>query len=260
MSAANDFTGLLEPAVDIARTAGEKILEIYNSDFAVEEKDDRSPLTAADMASHHAIIDGLKALKPDIPVLSEESKSLPFKERSGWQTYWLVDPLDGTKEFVKRNGEFTVNIAFIEGDRPVLGVVYVPVTGMMYFGSDGVGAFKRENGQDSPIRVSAFGGGTPRVVASRSHRDERTDEFLAAYPVERLISAGSSLKLCRVAEGTADMYPRLGRTMEWDIAAGHAVLCAAGGSVSTLDGQTLRYGKPGFDNPHFVARGWKGAA
>ena len=169
MSTANDFTGLLEPAVDIARTAGEKILEIYNSDFAVEEKDDRSPLTAADMASHHAIIDGLKALTPDIPVLSEESKSLPFEERSGWQTYWLVDPLDGTREFIKRNGEFTVNIALIRYHYPILGVVHVPVRGTTYTGLVGKWASRHNaDGTMDHIRVRKPCADPVAVVGSRS--------------------------------------------------------------------------------------------
>jgi 3'(2'), 5'-bisphosphate nucleotidase len=258
MSTSNDFTGLLEPAEEIARTAGGKILEIYNSDeFAVEEKDDRSPLTAADMASHHAIVDGLKALTPDIPVLSEESKSLPFEERSSWQTYWLVDPLDGTKEFIKRNGEFTVNIALIHDGVPVLGVVHVPVTGVTYKACEGLGAYKQEAGSEPrKITVRTLTGGPVLVVGSRSHRGESLNAFLEKVGEHEMVSMGSSLKICLVAEGAADIYPRLGLTSEWDTAAAQCVVEQAGGTVTDTDMQPLRYNtKDSLLNPFFLVFG-----
>jgi 3'(2'), 5'-bisphosphate nucleotidase len=258
MSSANEFTGLLEPAVDIARVAGEKILEIYNSsDFGVQEKDDRSPLTAADMASHHAIIDGLKALTPDIPVLSEESKSMPFSERSSWHTYWLVDPLDGTKEFIKRNGEFTVNIALIHDGVPVLGVVHVPVTGVTYRGCEGLGASKQEAGSEpGRISVRTLGDGPLLVVGSRSHRGDSLNAFLEKVGEHEMVSMGSSLKLCLVAEGAADIYPRLGPTSEWDTAAAQCVVEQAGGTVTDTDMKPLRYNtKDSLLNPFFLVFG-----
>ena len=257
MSTTNDFTGLLEPAVEIARVAGGKILEIYNSDFAVEEKDDRSPLTAADMASHHAIVDGLQALTPDIPVLSEESKSLPFDVRSGWQTYWLVDPLDGTKEFIKRNGEFTVNIALIHNGVPVLGVVHVPVTGVTYRACEGLGAFRQEAGSEPRrIGVRTLTDGPVLVVGSRSHRGESLNAFLEKLGEHEMVSMGSSLKICLVAEGAADIYPRLGLTSEWDTAAAQCVVEQAGGTVTDTDMQPLRYNtKDSLLNPFFLVFG-----
>ena len=258
MSTSNDFTGLLEPAEEIARTAGGKILEIYNSDeFAVEEKDDRSPLTAADMASHHAIVDGLKALTPDIPELSEETKSQPFEERSSWQTYWLVDPLDGTKEFIKRNGEFTVNIALIHDGVPVLGVVHVPVTGVTYKACEGLGAYKQEAGSEPrKIMVRTLTGGPVLVVGSRSHRGESLNAFLEKVGEHEMVSMGSSLKICLVAEGAADIYPRLGLTSEWDTAAAQCVVEQAGGTVTDTDMQPWRYNtKDSLLNPFFLVFG-----
>ena len=257
MSAANDFTGLLEPVVELAHVAGEKILEVYNSDFAVQEKDDRSPLTAADMASHHAIVAGLQALTPDIPVLSEESASLPYSERSAWQTYWLVDPLDGTKEFIKRNGEFTVNIALIHDGVAVLGVVYVPVTGVTYKACEGLGAFKQEaGGEPARIHVRTLADGPVMVVGSRSHRGESLNAFLEKLGEHEMVGMGSSLKLCLVAEGVADIYPRLGLTSEWDTAAAQCVVEQAGGTVTDTDMQPLRYNtKDSLLNPFFLVYG-----
>lgn len=253
-----DTTELAEPVVDLARVAGDAILAIYNSDDCkVEAKADNSPLTAADMASHHAIVDGLQALTPDIPVLSEESASLPYSERSGWSVYWLVDPLDGTREFIKRNGEFTVNIALIEDGVPVLGVVYVPVTGTTYLGCRGLGAFKQAgDGTRAPIQVRTQVGAPVMVVGSRSHRGDSLVSFLERLGEHEMVGMGSSLKLCLVAEGVADIYPRLGPTSEWDTAAAQCVVEQAGGHVTDTDMQPLRYNtKESVLNPFFLVFG-----
>lgn len=247
----------LKPVTDIARKAGDAILEIYNTGFTVTEKDDNSPLTQADLASHRAIIDGLHTLTPDIPVLSEESAGVPFGERRHWERYWLVDPLDGTKEFIKKNGEFTVNIALIENGSPITGVVHVPVTGVSYLGVAGGGAFRLLGEEMTPISVQKPATMPRRVVASRSHRGEAVDAYLAKLGEHEVVSMGSSLKLCLVAEGKADVYPRLGPTSEWDTAAAHAVVVAAGGEVVEAEtGKPLRYNmKETLLNPWFIAYG-----
>jgi len=252
-----ETAALLEPVAGLARLAGGKILAVYNSDFAVEEKDDKSPLTAADMASHHAIVAGLQALTPALPVLSEESASLPFSERAGWSRYWLVDPLDGTREFVKRNGEFTVNIALIDRGVPVLGVVHVPVMGETYLACRGRGAFRQEpGGEPRPIHVRRLGAGPVRVVGSRSHRGESLNSYLEKLGAHELVGMGSSLKLCLVAEGAADVYPRLGPTSEWDTAAAQAVVEQAGGHVTDTQLRPLRYNtKDSLLNPFFLVFG-----
>ena len=239
----------------IAERAGAEILSVYGGTIDVSVKDDSSPVTEADERAETIILDGLAQLCPSIPVVAEESVAAGRLPDISGGRFILVDPLDGTKEFISRNGEFTVNIALIEQGEPVLGVVYLPALETLYW-TDGEGRAMRrgQNEAPEPIRCRSAPAELT-VVASRSHRDSATDEYLADYQVAELISAGSSLKLCRVAEGSADMYPRLGRTMEWDIAAGHAVLRAAGGTVRTLGGEPLRYGKDGLDNPHFVARG-----
>ena len=247
----------LPNVVSIARQAGDRILEVYAGDFAVTAKDDKSPLTAADLAAHHTIVAGLKALTPDLPVLSEESASVPFAERGTWGRYWLVDPLDGTREFVKRNGEFTVNIALIDGDAPVLGVVHVPVTGVTYFASVDAGAF-RQDGDDAPRAISTRTPPPtpPVIVGSRSHAGESLAAFLDRLGEHQLVSVGSSLKLCLVAEGAADCYPRFGLTSEWDTAAAQCVAEVAGASVTDLDGNRLRYNrKDSLLNPHFIVSG-----
>jgi 3'(2'), 5'-bisphosphate nucleotidase len=253
-----EIGSLLEPVTALARQAGERILEVYNSDdFAVEEKDDRSPLTAADLASHHTIVDGLGRLTPGIPILSEESASLPYTERSGWRRYWLVDPLDGTREFISRNGEFTVNIALIEDGVPALGVVHVPVTGVSYSACRGRGAF-RQSGAGTPeaIRVRKLEGGPVMVVGSRSHRGESLNVFLEKLGKHEMVGMGSSLKLCLVAEGSADIYPRLGPTSEWDTAAAQCVVEQAGGKVTDTRMQPLRYNtKESMLNPFFLVFG-----
>jgi 3'(2'), 5'-bisphosphate nucleotidase len=246
---------LLPAVIGIARRAGAAIMAIYAEDFAVRQKDDASPVTAADEAAEAIILPALQALTPDIPVVSEEAASAGHVPEIG-RRFWLVDPLDGTREFIKRNGEFTVNIALIEDGRPVLGVVFAPALERLYAGIVGAGAHIEDA---AGTRTIACRNPPPEgltVVSSRSHGDPATlDAFLADYKVAAESTAGSSLKFCLVAAGAADLYPRFGRTMEWDTAAGHAVLAAAGGRVTTLDGIDLGYGKPGLDNPHFVAHG-----
>ena len=253
-----DIAAWLVPVTTLAHQAGEKILEIYNSDeFSVQEKDDKSPLTAADLASHHAILDGLQVLTPEIPVLSEESANLPYAERKAWRRYWLVDPLDGTREFIKRNGEFTVNIALIEDGVPVLSVVHVPVSGVCYSACRGQGAFKQEpDGEPQPIRVRKLGEGPVMVVGSRSHRGDSLVRFLEKLGEHEMVGMGSSLKLCLVAEGAADVYPRLGPTSEWDTAAAQCVVEQAGGYVTDTDMQPLHYNtKDSLLNPYFLVFG-----
>jgi 3'(2'), 5'-bisphosphate nucleotidase len=248
---------LLEPVVDLARQAGAAILEVYQTDFSVTDKADATPLTKADLAAHNIISSGLRALTPDLPLISEEGGLAPFAERRGWSRYWLVDPLDGTREFVKRNGEFTVNIALIEDHRPVLGVVHVPVLGITYAAAAGRGALcSQDGGQFRPIAVAAKCAVPPRVVGSRSHRGDSLDAFLAAVGEFEMLPMGSSLKFCRVAEGAADVYPRLGPTSEWDTAAAQAVVEQAGGAVLCLDGKPLLYNtKDEMLNPHFIVVG-----
>lgn len=228
-----DLSQLLDSCLKLAVSAGARILEVYQSDFAVTHKEDDTPLTQADLASHALIAGGLGRLAPALPVLSEEAADIPYDVRRGWPRYWLVDPLDGTREFVNRNGEFTVNIALVEGHRPVLGVVHAPVAGKTWAAARGVGAYRIEAGARVPVRTRAAA--TPlTVVASRSHRDAETDRILARLPAHETVSRGSSLKFCLVAEGTADFYPRLGPTSEWDTAAGQCVVEQAGGAVWRL--------------------------
>ncbi|MBB6185533.1 3'(2'),5'-bisphosphate nucleotidase CysQ [Oleiagrimonas soli] len=248
---------LTAAVIGIARRAGDAILEVYGRDFDVEQKADDSPLTAADLAAHRIIVDSLQALTPEIPVLSEESADIAWDVRRGWQRYWLVDPLDGTREFVKRNGEFTVNIALIEGDRSVLGVVQTPVTGDLYYARHGHGAFRQERPDDEPQRLRTRQADAPLTVAgSRSHGSERQRELLARLGEHELIARGSSLKFCLVARGDADLYLRAGLTSEWDTAAAQCVLEAAGGAVRTFDGEPLRYNrKDSLLNPEFIAVG-----
>lgn len=248
---------LLKPVIALAHVAGERILEIYEQDFSVQEKEDSSPLTAADMASHHVIVDGLTELTPKIPVLSEESASLAYDVRSAWQRYWLVDPLDGTREFVKRNGEFTVNIALIDHGVSVLGVVFVPVTGLTYYAAQGVGAFRQPQGETArSISVNPPGQKPLKVVGSRSHRGDSLNRFLENIGDYEMIGMGSSLKLCLVADGTADIYPRLGPTSEWDTAAAQCVVEQAGGYVTDTRMEPLRYNtKDSLLNPYFLVFG-----
>ena len=252
-----DLKSLIEPVIALTEEAGRAILEVYSTEFDVQSKADESPLTQADLASHHCIAAGLERLTSGIPIISEESGLPSFAERSQWPRYWLIDPLDGTKEFVNRNGEFTVNIAFIEGHRPVLGVVHVPVQSKTYVGCQGVGAELRA-GAAAPqaIQVSAASRTPIRVVGSRSHRGASLDAYLEALGSHDMVPMGSSLKFCVVAEGGADIYPRLGPTSEWDTAAAQAVVEQAGGSVVTLDGKPMKYNaKEDILNPHFFVIG-----
>ena len=242
----------LEP---IARAAGDAILTIYRQPFAVEYKQDESPLTAADQGAHEVIVQALARLTPDIPVLSEESDAETMQARLGWSRYWLVDPLDGTKEFVSRNGEFTVNIALIDHGRPVWGLVYAPVLDRLWYGGKGIGAWRVADGTHKAIQTRPHEAGQAwRVVGSRNHLSQATLDYLAPLGEVELVSMGSSLKFCIIAEGGAELYPRLAPTCEWDTAAAQAVLEGAGGSVTQLDGTALAYNKPNILNPWFVAR------
>jgi 3'(2'), 5'-bisphosphate nucleotidase len=249
----------------IAVEAGRRILTVYERGFNVSEKDDGSPLTEADAAAHEVIAASLVKLTPEIPVLSEESSKVDYAERAAWKRFWLVDPLDGTKEFIKRNGEFTVNIALVEDGHAVLGVVHVPVKGVTYSACAGLGAFKQEGGgAPQPIHVRSFAGGAAIVVASRSHAGKHIEGFLKNVGAHDVVSMGSALKLCLVADGSADVYPRLGPTMEWDTAAAQCVVEAAGGRVTDLHGRPLQYNKASLLNPWFMVTGagnrdWHGA-
>jgi 3'(2'), 5'-bisphosphate nucleotidase len=244
---------LLEELVPIAREAGAAILQVYATDFGVRSKGDASPVTEADERAEAIILERLAQLTPDIPIVSEEAASggsIPATGRS----FWLVDPLDGTKEFVNRNGEFTVNIALIDGGTPVLGVVLAPALHCLYGGATGEGAFTWDPRGRRAIACARARDEGLIVVSSRSHGDaDALERFLAGRRVASSVSAGSSLKFCLVAKGDADLYPRFGRTMEWDTAAGHAVLLAPGGDVSDLGGNRLTYGKSGYENPPFIA-------
>ena len=255
----NEWIGRM---VEIAEAAGDEILRIYRTDFDVIAKGDSSPLTLADLNAHRVIVQALTELAQDVPIVSEESSLPAFAERRRWKRYWLVDPLDGTREFVSKNGEFTVNIALIEGTRPVLGVVGVPAQRVVYTGDVKAGrAERRVGGTTETLRVRPMRGTQSiAVVASRSHGGERLETYLetlrARFSTVERTPVGSSLKLCILAEGKADLYPRLGPTSEWDIAAAQAVLEAAGGRVATFDLQPLRYNtKESMLNPEFVAVG-----
>jgi len=262
-----EITQWIDPLVTLAEDAGRAILEIYDTDFEVEEKDDASPLTQADLASNACIVAGLAALTPEIPIISEEAGLPDFEERRQWDCYWLIDPLDGTKEFVKRNGEFTVNIALIRDHVPVLGIVHVPVKETTYIGCDGLGAERRDAGKE-PCRITvATESDSPvRVVGSRSHLGASLNTFLEILGDFEMHPMGSSLKFCLIAEGGADIYPRLGLTSEWDTAAAQAVVEQAGGQVLELDGSPLSYNrKADILNPHFLVIGaqdhdWLGIA
>jgi 3'(2'), 5'-bisphosphate nucleotidase len=248
-----DLNQLLVEVTALAREAGRAILDVYASSFSVQEKEDHSPLTQADLRSEKLILAGLKRMTPEIPVLSEESAQAPYATRRSWGRLWVVDPLDGTKEFVQRNGEFTVNIALVDNQRPVLGIVHAPVLERTYYACEGVGAFRSDaSASGRTIRAAKRGAGPVRVVGSRSHRGSSLDAFLAGVGPHELVEVGSSLKLCLVADGQADVYPRLGPTSEWDTAAGQCVLEQAGGHVLKLDGEPLEYNRENTLNPSFV--------
>lgn len=248
-------TQIVDALALITRQAGEVIMTHYHDTLQVELKTDSSPVTIADREANDLIVAALKELTPDIPIIAEESVT-GDEEPQTLEEFWLVDPLDGTKEFIHRNGDFTVNIALIQKGVPVCGVVHPPVHGTVYVGIRDRGAFREDSqGQRTEIQAREVNQSHPTVVVSRSHRSSETDRFLERFPSFEEVPKGSSLKLCALAEGEADVYPRLGRTMEWDIAAGHAVLIAAGGTIEVIEGGPLLYGKKGLENPHFVAWG-----
>ena len=256
---------LLNAVNEIAIAAGSEILDVYNSEQAIEvsTKQDDSPLTDADRRAHLLIVDRLSSLTPNIPLLSEESNAIDYSLRKSWQRYWLIDPLDGTKEFINRNGEFTVNIALIENGQSVAGVVHVPVTGISYFGGIGIGAWKQNINQlDNEVQLivsqAMQENSGVRIVASRRHLGEQLDALVEKienhFGKATLLSMGSSLKMCLLAEGSADIYPRMAPTCEWDTAAAHGILCAAGGEIVDLQFRPLRYNsKPELLNPFFIA-------
>lgn len=256
----------------ISYKAGQEIIEVYHSEFAVENKEDKSPLTLADKKSHEMIESELKKQYPDIPILSEEGKSIPYEERAKWEYFWLVDPLDGTKEFVKRNGEFTVNIALIHNGYPVLGVIYAPILDTVYVAKQNVGSYKLTDVKEhlnykKDEQLLNVANKLPNVrnnekksvVASRSHMSKETEEYIEkiknTFGEIDITSAGSSLKLCLVAEGAADVYPRFAPTMEWDTGAGQAIVEQAGGSVlNTETNERLQYNKENLLNPWFIVK------
>lgn len=277
----DDITSLVVAALAAAKKAGDAILDVYHSEFVVEHKNDKSPLTVADRRAHGILVQHLSVVcSRRFHVLSEEGNEIPYTSRKEWKEFWLVDPLDGTKEFVSRNGEFTVNIALVFKESPVLGVIYIPVTDVFYFGVKGQGAYKLEPGdaavffsETGPARKNLYDrivrksfklpihyGKTHsrlRVIASRSHRSSETEDFMAKlrqkYGEIEIISAGSSLKICRIAEGLADVYPRFGPTMEWDTAAGQVIAEEAGGSLCDIvNKKPLRYNKESLLNPFFI--------
>jgi len=246
-----------QKVIEIAKLAGEKIVEIYNSDFAIYQKSDMSPLTEADVAAHNTITSELKKLHPVIPIISEEGNQIDWTERRSWDEYWLVDPLDGTKEFLNRNGEFTVNIAHIQNGKPVWGVVYVPVSKVLYFGGAKTGSSKISDGILHKIQVSAMKSNNREwiLVGSRSHNSKEFVKFANKFEQPEIISMGSSLKICMVAEGLADLYPRFGLTSEWDTAAAHAILQGAGGILIEINSSLpVEYNKKNsLLNPFFIA-------
>ncbi|NOR57018.1 MAG: 3'(2'),5'-bisphosphate nucleotidase CysQ [Sulfurimonas sp.] len=246
----------LEKIELIAKEAGNAIMEIYDKDFQIDYKDDKSPLTEADTKSNEIICQALAKAYPEIPLLSEENKAEEYEVRKDWEYFWLIDPIDGTKEFIKKNGEFTVNIALIHKDTPVLGVVYAPALGDMYKAKKGDGALK--NGQKLPLEINKTPEKLLRVVASKSHLSDETQVFIDALETKEIeqVSKGSSLKLCMVAEGVADIYPRLAPTMEWDTGAAHAVVLETGKEVIQFESQeAVVYNKENLLNPWFVVKG-----
>ncbi|WP_116125350.1 3'(2'),5'-bisphosphate nucleotidase CysQ [Lewinella sp. IMCC34183] len=251
-----DYLKLAREVGQVTRRAGAAILKIYDTDdFGVETKDDASPLTKADKAANDVIVAGLRELTLQAPIVSEEGKDVPYAERQQYTRFWLVDPLDGTKEFIKRNGEFTVNIALIENGRPVLGAVYVPVKDELFFAAQGKGAWQEGAGQIHAQRFTLQDTNL-RVVASRSHLNDATQAFMDKLNDPEIVSRGSSLKIIELARGAAHLYPRLAPTMEWDTAAAHAILLEAGGRlVDDGTGKELVYNKEVLRNPHFVAYG-----
>ena len=247
----------IKKLIKISKNAGDAIMDIYESEFDVNFKSDKSPLTKADILSNKIICESLKKITPDVPILSEESSNIPYHERSKWNQYWLIDPLDGTKEFIKKNGEFTTNIALIYKNRPIFGMIHVPASNEIFWGSKEMGSYHINGSSLSnkkKISVSQKTTGNLRIVSSRSHPSGDLKKLLDKLENFELVSIGSSLKFCLIAKGEADCYPRFGPTSEWDSAAGEAILEAAGGSVVKLNGETLKYNlKKDFINPSFFA-------
>jgi len=243
---------LIEQLIEISKEAGKAILEVYNSNFDYQLKEDLSPLTKADTLSNHIICERLKALTPNIPILSEENSDIPFNIRASWKQYWLIDPLDGTKEFIKRNGEFTVNIALINNNEPVFGVIYIPVNNRLFWGSRDYGSYEIESDmRERKIHVSNKN--LKKIACSRSHSNPEFNNFLENLDTYTTVKIGSSLKFCLIANGEIDIYPRLGPTSEWDIAAGEAILRSAGGCIIDLEGKNIIYNKKNIINPSFIA-------
>jgi 3'(2'), 5'-bisphosphate nucleotidase len=250
---------MIHNIIEIANLAGKAILEIYQKDFSVEYKDDKSPLTEADKVSNEIIVDALKELTPEIPIISEENKLIDYEVRKSWKKCWLVDPIDGTKEFIKKNGEFTVNIALIENGNPILSVVGVPAQNIIFYAEHGKGAFKIENNITTKLMATTVSEDTIRIVGSRSHQTPELIAFVEEqkekYPNVEFVAAGSSLKFCLIADGKADIYPRLGPTMEWDTAAGHLVATEAGTEVVIWNTKSkLTYNKENLLNPFFIVQ------
>ncbi|MGG3913046.1 3'(2'),5'-bisphosphate nucleotidase CysQ [Rossellomorea vietnamensis] len=252
---------MLKEVIEIVIEAGKKILEVYEDAYTIHEKEDRSPLTIADQLSHSHIQTELSNLFPTIPILSEEGASIPFNERKNWSSFWLVDPLDGTKEFIKKNGEFTVNIALIQENRPILGIVYAPVTDTLYYAEENKGAYKLISASSSEkrkqVKITTVSAVVKKVVISRSHLSEATREYIDDLQRQEgqldFTSIGSSLKFCLIAEGSAHYYPRLAPTMEWDTAAGQMIVEEANGQVIEFEtGNPLVYNKKVLTNPSFL--------
>ena len=248
---------VLKHLVEISILAGEEILDVYNQSFEITLKDDLSPLTDADRRSNDVITDKLSSFYPDIPILSEEGKDVKYPDRKNWDIFWLIDPLDGTKEFIKRNGEFTVNIALINMGNPIAGIVYAPTTKTFWYGAEGIGSFKMlENEKPKKISVEENIDFPIRIVSSRSHPSSKLQNYLEKFSDHKIVNMGSSLKICLVADGSAHIYPRLGPTMEWDSAAGHAVLKFAGGFLTDIStGKEMIYNKEILKNSDFICYG-----
>ncbi|MCB9943784.1 MAG: 3'(2'),5'-bisphosphate nucleotidase CysQ [Geminicoccaceae bacterium] len=246
---------LIPELVKLAEEAGKVVMSYYSGEIAVEMKNDRSPVTAADGAAEKVILARLRELTPNIPIVAEESASAGDLPDVSGKEFWLVDPVDGTKEFISKNGEFTINIALVSANQPILGVVYAPAVESMWWGAAGHGATKRDKDGVRAITVRERPSSGAVAVASRSHRDQATNDWLEKNRIGETVAAGSSLKFCLVAEARADVYPRFGPTMEWDVGAGHAVLSAAGGRMTDLDGRPFHYAKPDFRNTGFIAYG-----
>lgn len=251
---------MIQTVIPIAKLAGDAILDIYKNDFSVELKNDNSPLTIADKNANEIIVSGLMVLDAAIPIISEENKLTDYAVRKNWTRCWIVDPLDGTKEFIKKNGEFTVNIALVENGEPILGVVHVPARNVTYYAEKDKGSFRIENGITTPLKIRTLAeGGVLKIVGSRSHQTPELLEYVSQqklrFPNVDFVAAGSSLKFCLLAEGKADVYPRLGPTMEWDTCAGQIVATEAGAEVLRFDNlQPLLYNRENLLNPYFIVK------